>query len=63
MKAKAIYTDAPIEIDQALDAAIASGVRIELKDLVQTPKERINIMLDEEVVDFFKSEAKKRGGR
>ncbi|MDR2162927.1 MAG: BrnA antitoxin family protein [Clostridiales Family XIII bacterium] len=63
MSGKVNYTDAPSDIDEALDAAIANDIKLKLSDLSPKPKQRVNIMLDRDVVLYFKEQAKKHGGR
>jgi uncharacterized protein (DUF4415 family) len=53
------YEEAPTDINKAIGA----GARVKLEDLLPKPKERINIMIDKPVVDFFKKQAKQRGGK
>ena len=57
------YTDAPPEIEEALDR---SRIIIDLlpppeKLVRKVEKEKITILLDKENVDFFRNEAKKHG--
>lgn len=65
MSKKTIYTDAPDDIDKAIE----SSVRID--DFLPSPaelrnkqtKQRITIMLDKRIVDFFKQAAEENGGQ
>jgi len=55
-----VYTDAPPEVDEALDRGRI--LDISLDDLIrQQRKERVTIMIDRDNLDFFRKEAKAHG--
>jgi len=55
-----IYTDAPPEVDEALERGRI--LDISLDDLIkQQRKERVTIMIDQENLDFFRKEARTHG--
>jgi predicted DNA binding CopG/RHH family protein len=66
MKKRTIYTDAPPEIDAALDAAVR------IKDFLPSPEElartekttaKVTLALTTRSLDLFKRYARKRGAR
>jgi predicted DNA binding CopG/RHH family protein len=66
MKKKTIYTDAPADIDAALDAAVR------IKDFLPSPEElartetntaKVTLALTTRSLDLFKRYARKRGAR
>ena len=66
MKKEVVYTDAPPEIDAALDAAFAAGPVLDFLPppdqlVMAVEKQKITISLDKSSVDFFKKAAKENG--
>jgi uncharacterized protein (DUF4415 family) len=65
MSSKVKYTDAPPEIEAALERSVP------VEDFLPSPaeiakwgeKERVTIMLDSGIVDFFKEQAQKYGSK
>lgn len=64
MKEKTIYTDAPPEVEVAFERSVR------VPDFLPSPaelkgkpkKQKVTIMLDKQVVDFFKKAAEQNGG-
>jgi uncharacterized protein (DUF4415 family) len=57
---KIVYTDAPCEVEKALERSVVLDISIE--DLIkQSKKERVTIMIDRENLDFFRTQAKTHG--
>ena len=55
-----VYTDAPTDIEKALERSNVLDISID--DLIkQNKKERVTIMIDRDNLDFFRKEAKIHG--
>ena len=67
MKHEIKYTDAPPDVERALDRALSGNV--EFVDFLPPPEQlvrrqdrrKITIMLDSHIIDFFKRAAKEHG--
>jgi uncharacterized protein (DUF4415 family) len=65
MTSKISYTDAPVDIEQALDEAVlVSGVLPSPAELVRkSQKEKITIAIDKQSLDLFKKYAKQHDAK
>ena len=57
---KVIYTDAPTEVEEAIERGKVLDITID-ELIARQCKKRITIMLDAENLEFFKNEAKAHG--